>query len=271
MLVLRRIAVLVALWLAFEAMISLFATCSEGSYQLSKAASYQQAKENCTAFSGPIFAIVRAFLYWLGHILEGYGEAVIAVFTIVLAFATGLLWKATRDLVHGAEDTAQRQLRAYVSVSPEGIYTAHQEERFVKIDCKVKNHGQTPAYEINHLFEIDVLANPLPTNFVYPAPTRIFANRATLHPQAEMTSWFNFNKLLRADEFEAVEQDKLRFHLWGTTRYRNAFGRPCHTDFRASVGGADFVAHLRAVRRGEKGQGFKWSWEVDHGKGDDAA
>jgi hypothetical protein len=43
------------------------------------------------------------------------GTALLAVFTIVLAIATVFLWRATRDLVHDAQDKGERQLRAYPS------------------------------------------------------------------------------------------------------------------------------------------------------------
>jgi hypothetical protein len=42
------------------------------------------------------------------------GTVFIAAFTVILAFATGFLYVATRDLVNDAKDTSRRQLRAYV-------------------------------------------------------------------------------------------------------------------------------------------------------------
>ena len=52
----------------------------------------------------------------LAAIFEKLGDPnwVIAVFTVILAFATGFLYFATRDLVKGAERTTQTQLRAFV-------------------------------------------------------------------------------------------------------------------------------------------------------------
>src|SRR5215207_3972459 len=49
------------------------------------------------------------------------------------------LWVATRSLVRGAEDTAARQLRAYVVVEPGAIF---------EIQPIIVNAGQTPAYEV---------------------------------------------------------------------------------------------------------------------------
>ena len=56
-----------------------------------------------------------------GEWLHEHGEAVIALFTVILGIATWLLWRSTRALVEGAEKTAERQLRAYVFVKGGGI------------------------------------------------------------------------------------------------------------------------------------------------------
>jgi hypothetical protein len=95
MLIARRILIFAALWLLFEGVISLLATCDQVAEPASQYGGSQHTQKHCSALIGPILASGWAFLSWLGHVLEGYGEAVIAVFTIVLAFATGLLWKAT--------------------------------------------------------------------------------------------------------------------------------------------------------------------------------
>src|SRR6187431_2243000 len=143
MLIARRILIFVALWLLFEGVVSLLATCDQVAELASQQGSTEQAKKHCSAFTGPVLASGWSFLYWLGHVLEGYGEAVIAVFTIVLAFATGLLWKATRELVRGAEKTAERQLRAYVL--PEKAVLTNISDAEPRYIFNAKNYGQTPA------------------------------------------------------------------------------------------------------------------------------
>ena len=74
-----------------------------------------------------------------------------------------------------------------------------------------------------------------------------------------MTTWFNVNRRLATDEFNEIEMDSKRLHLWGHTFYRTAFGKNCQTSFNASVGGHDFIANLRALRRKQKGPDFRWT------------
>lgn len=195
-------------------------------------------------------------------------ERVIAIFTVILGFATWFLWRATVKLVRSADDTAQRQLRAYVSVTPKEIISSGKEERFVQVTCALKNHGQTPAREIHYIFEFDIIPNPKPEGFVFSPPTIPIHADSSLFPQADMSAWFNFNRLLTTEEFARVEADTLRLHIWGKVFYRTAFGQQRHTEFNASVGGAVFIATIRAVRRNLQGPGFNWTWEAGHGHGD---
>lgn len=194
-------------------------------------------------------------------------EKIIAAFTVILAFATYALWKATDRLVKDASESSSRQLRAYVSINPTEIFSSDREERFAQINALVKNHGATPAREMHYLFDFSSFPHPLPANFAYPAPTVPIDLDGSLFPQGEMTVWFNFDRLLTTDEFAAVEADALRLHLWGRAFYRTAFGEQCHTDFRASVGGPAFIANLRALRRKSEGPRFNWRWEQGHGSG----
>jgi len=58
---------------------------------------------------------VKAGSACTGEFVHKNAESIIALFTVILGIATWFLWRATKRLVEGAEDTAQRQLRAYVS------------------------------------------------------------------------------------------------------------------------------------------------------------
>src|SRR5262249_51673089 len=73
------------------------------------------------------------------------GTVFIALFTVILAFATAFLYFATRDLVEGAEDTAKRQLRAYVFLDQ---MTIADPMGTPKISIRIKNYGSTPAYGV---------------------------------------------------------------------------------------------------------------------------
>jgi hypothetical protein len=80
----------------------------------------------------------------LGHFIQDNAEAIIALFTFILAFSTIFLWVATRDLVRGAKKTAEQQLRAYLAIESGARIGPHTlTPQFM---LRFENCGQTPAY-----------------------------------------------------------------------------------------------------------------------------
>jgi hypothetical protein len=82
----------------------------------------------------------------LGEWLHKNGDALIALFTIILGIATWLLWRATQSLVKGAEKTAERQLRAYVFLENAFFETTGADTW--AMSYRIKNFGQTPAHKV---------------------------------------------------------------------------------------------------------------------------
>lgn len=80
----------------------------------------------------------------------------VATFTCLLFFATLALWWSTRGLVKGAENTAEKQLRAYVAL--DDIRFPRGEElnppmpgvpiTWTSFILRPKNYGQTPAHDM---------------------------------------------------------------------------------------------------------------------------
>jgi hypothetical protein len=83
--------------------------------------------------------------------LSGYRikitDSLLVIFTFGLFMATLYLWRATMRLVTDAEKTAERQLRAYMTVEPGGFiaWSAGVQGRAA---INAKNVGSTPAYDV---------------------------------------------------------------------------------------------------------------------------
>jgi hypothetical protein len=88
---------------------------------------------------------------WL---LSWSAETVNTVLTAVLALGTLFLWAATKRLVRGSEQTAQRQLCAYIF--PDNVVAASTG----RITASFKNCGQTPAYDVVMWSKTEVAAYP---------------------------------------------------------------------------------------------------------------
>ncbi len=152
--------------------------------------------------------------------------ALIAVFTVVLALSTFFLWRSTENLVHGAEDTAQRQLRAYVSVVAVQLYQFGTEKPVIG-GLEIVNNGQTPAYKITATINVG-------TGLTKSAAPR---GPLALDPKAKIYLWGATESPLTQDDYDAVVRSAASIFVYGEIRYVDAFGKNHFSRFRYTYGG----------------------------------
>lgn len=133
--------------------------------------SYQQEDGGPSLFSIVAYVLDWSRLTCVGSFVHHAKEEILAAFTILLAFFTLSLWAATNRLAEEAkeaseksrvlaEETAKRQLRAYLSVDA-------AELRDLAVDLKpegqirIKNSGATPAYDVTTLITLTAVKDPL--------------------------------------------------------------------------------------------------------------
>lgn len=73
---------------AVDVALSSFWTCYKPAEQASQATETKSATKKCAAFNGPLLTAARLVLATLNE----YGTGIVAIFTIVLAISTLLLW-----------------------------------------------------------------------------------------------------------------------------------------------------------------------------------
>ncbi len=187
-----------------------------------------------------------------GEFVYANANSTIAVFTVVLALATIFLWTATRDLVHGAERTERRQLRAYVGVDRLSFECAGFDDKNYKpsdlttpglvhqdfLVVKVRNYGQTPAYDVTVFGYIAATNYPnrLPDDFfekndtdnISMAEVRVTLARFLLHKDQ-----MEFSKHALPDITSLIEAKakKKQAYIFGRIYYRDIYGRPWRTKF----------------------------------------
>jgi hypothetical protein len=189
--------------------------------------------------------------YWtvIGHRVK-ITDSLLVLFTFTL-------WWATQRLVGGAEDTAERQLRAYISIDPRDVLNWTNQPQRIGVSFHIKNHGQTPGFEILYDFSMLILDVPLATDFLWPSVNRQYDQANTIFPSADVPVRFFFDRDITQDERKAIESGGKRFHVRGFMSYRDAFKEPRTTKFSYSFGGPDFA-------KGMKDPKAKWNWE--HGQ-----
>jgi hypothetical protein len=192
-----------------------------------------------------------------------------SITTIVLVlqlFVFGLQARRLNQTVKAMKDSEIRQLRAYVSINPKMMNGFGGTNR-IQIECMTKNHGQTPAFDINHVFDMDVFPNPMPDNFVFPVPSQPVAQDQGLFPGGDMKTWFNNPRLLSSAEIDEIEAGSKFLWVWGSTFYRDAFDKKRETPFKFCAGGPAFAASVKAVRQGKPDPGFGWAYGTGHNQG----
>jgi hypothetical protein len=132
-----------------------------------------------------------------------------------------------------AEDTAKRQLRAYICMD-----TGEVEIRAGQPIANVhfKNCGQTPAYDVYGWIGVEVRPHPLQS----PLPVRddIAKPKTTVGPGVG----FGYpgrrkSKMFTPDELSMIGGPRTTFYVYGRVDYRDAFGSYWYTNVRLIAGG----------------------------------
>jgi hypothetical protein len=160
-----------------------------------------------------------------------YGEWLLVAVTAVLAFTTWLL-------VKGAERTAERQLRAYVTVQEVRMHTHRRPATMgaygavegavhtYRLAVVLKNGGMTPAVNGRINISHRQFNTEIPVDFDFPDSTNF--GSALIGPQV---IWSTPPILISAANLEAPLVDNLHY-LWGWIEYDDIFGTDRHkTEF----------------------------------------
>jgi hypothetical protein len=169
---------------------------------------------------------------------------------ILTAFGTGLLvWNLfeTRKSNKISEDTAKRQLRAYVYVVPQNDehFSWDKHGRFQGCRLAIRNLGVTPAYKVRHAFVAEIL--PGGENEIHKWPEPIVKDSDFVLHSGEVGS--NFNVIINDPDhahinpqcaspakINAVMGGDSSIWVWGVVKYEDAFQDHHETHFRYFIG-----------------------------------
>jgi hypothetical protein len=180
---------------------------------------------------------MSAFVDWVvnnEHFLIEFSTVIMGAFTFVLAIATAFLYRATRALVKGGEQTAERQLRAYVFVTGKGLIEQRgPEDRFIH-QFEMRNTGLTPAYRLQIESLTRPLPHPLPADFDFtitpagrnPSVMMLGSGQPVRHDSLG-------DEPLSRGEMQQIKTPNsgCRLYTFGTVKYDDCFHRPRYTNF----------------------------------------
>ena len=160
----------------------------------------------------------------------------LTVFTGALGTATFFLWRDTRRLAAGAEETSERQLRAYVMIESANV----EDFKIGQIPSPtviVKNSGHTPARDVT--VWVSAGFDTFPLSIPIPRRPQAALPPAPIAPGGTLT--FGPTRLPQGP-LPKANMDMLRagthaIYLLGEIRYTDAFGHKRETDFLLFTGG----------------------------------
>jgi hypothetical protein len=150
---------------------------------------------------------------------------------LLLVVVTWMLWYATRRLVKGADRTAERQLRAYIYIEKVRFKLTGD---LCNIKYRIKNFGQTPAYNVRVLSAAAVVDwnNGVPQ---IPIPNEV-ETLGSMAPREDFF-WLEQKADIAADR-ASIEGGTRAIFLVGTIVYEVAFEiRARETNFSYYIGG----------------------------------
>jgi hypothetical protein len=166
-----------------------------------------------------------SFLHEWREEIIALGTVVAALFTIVLGIGTVVLARATVNLVRESKKSSERQLRAYVSVEPRGIFPWELEPKITG-HIGICNVGRVPARNISYIVEIkwerrdDLDAFDL---------SDLRKTNAVLQPRAEMRMG---SPPILSSTIKGGWRENSYLYVWGRVEYEDGFEtKPRFTNF----------------------------------------
>ena len=159
-------------------------------------------------------------------------DALVALFTGLLVLVGYVQAKRMRQTIRTMDDTAQRQLRAYVSL---GTTTSVIADNKCRCETILKNNGQTPAYSVCDSMEAWVGTFPKPAA----VPVLAFGEGdkpTCLAPSGEITLWDDID--VSDEELAAIRARDKAIWMAAKVTYRDTFGNEWTTAILDYVTGA---------------------------------
>ena len=155
--------------------------------------------------------------------------------TAVIAIANVFLVIKTAGLVKVTQDTARRQLRAYVLLSKAKVDNGRI-PNLRRAEIILRNFGSTPASKVRCWMGLDVREFPL-TSGLREAGEDLWLSSDALGSDRESTL-ANAAPLQPSLE-SALLAGNAAVYAYGEARYMDIFGNACHTRFRYFCRGGD--------------------------------
>jgi hypothetical protein len=175
------------------------------------------------------------FLISNDKLVFSFGIIVIVIFTGLLGISTLFLYTSTRDLVNGAAETAERQLRAYVFVKEAFVRNLEGPDP-PTIHVYLKNFGQTPAYKLTNAGAVKFTTFPN-LDFSRDPKGDQRLTVMTIPPSGESATAVDLPFVVTPEIKERLKTGKDAIYAFGRIEYDDTFKKHRIANYRFIFGG----------------------------------
>jgi hypothetical protein len=209
--------------------------------------------QNCGKYQIALAVLLKAGpVIWKIETWTALATIAIAYFTFTLKRATDNLWDASKTQHWLDEDTAKRQLRAYLGIQGGWIRLRNEgEQLFVDATVLLENWGQTPAYNFRTSIDIEVHPTgsvPFTDSGPLPLGTRAHSIIGPRSPTETGRA-----SPISADDLTSIRTGIKTIFVWGRLDYIDCFETPRFFVYRCAASGQEqmrFSTSAQAVGQG---------------------
>lgn len=195
--------------------------------------------------------------------LIAWSTVALASVTTLLALFTARLWLSTKALVEDAKDTAERELRAYVTMVDMGqgvkIDATNNEMVAWFANPHWRNNGQTPARHVTAWIMGGLFEPDIPRDFDFPKSKIAKNTISVIGPNSEIRSG---DVDIPKDHIAKILSGTGKFYVWGRAEYDDVFeGTPRrHVEFCYQV----VIARISDLKELQGGTPFEFNTHDQH-------
>jgi hypothetical protein len=152
----------------------------------------------------------------------------------------------TERILGQMRESTQRQLRAYICVS--SALLKFPKTDVAEVQIHLKNHGQTPAYDVEGW--IHTWTESYPLAVVLPEPPEGFERSREIMGPGSVRIYVNTKVISPVENLPLLGTPGGTIYAYGEVRYKDAFGESRFTKYRLIYGGSEGVRKLKPDTEG---------------------
>jgi hypothetical protein len=173
--------------------------------------------------------------------MEGVAESM-AINAVSVKESVGI----SREIADMQKLATMLQSRPYLSA---GINTAFfQDENHVfEVQAFLRNHGNTPAYDVTFRSVAEIIETPIPDDFAFPLPDEAAGTSVSfMAPGTIKLITRSLPSRVPGDQVDGIKQGNppRSLVMWGTVKYRDAFAETRQLKFAFTVFWIGWVAGM---------------------------